>query len=99
MAPQDYHMLLSANRIRLSQGPKIHHTRPPADRPAGLRSMVAAFSFVPVSSRYCHIQVLWRLHKGGVGRLAKPMLSLRQVVAGSREEASRRINRRKDVIS
>jgi two-component system chemotaxis response regulator CheB len=31
VAPPDQHMLLSVDRIRLSQGPKIHHTRPAAD--------------------------------------------------------------------
>jgi hypothetical protein len=31
VAPPDRHMHLAASRIRLSQGPKIHHARPAAD--------------------------------------------------------------------
>ena len=31
VAPPDHHMLLEAGRIRLDQGPKVHHTRPAAD--------------------------------------------------------------------
>jgi two-component system chemotaxis response regulator CheB len=31
VAPPDHHMLLGADRIRLDQGPKVHHTRPAAD--------------------------------------------------------------------
>jgi two-component system chemotaxis response regulator CheB len=31
VAPPDHHMLLGRTRIRLSSGPKVHHTRPAAD--------------------------------------------------------------------
>ena len=31
IAPPDYHMYLGISSIRLSQGPKLHHTRPAAD--------------------------------------------------------------------
>ena len=31
VAPPDHHMLLGPDRIRLDQGPKVHHTRPAAD--------------------------------------------------------------------
>ena len=31
VAPPDRHMILGSSRIGLSQGPKIHHTRPAAD--------------------------------------------------------------------
>jgi two-component system chemotaxis response regulator CheB len=31
VAPPDYHMFLGHDRIRLNQGPKVHHTRPAAD--------------------------------------------------------------------
>jgi two-component system chemotaxis response regulator CheB len=31
VAPPDHHMLLEPDRIRLSQGPKVHFTRPAAD--------------------------------------------------------------------
>jgi two-component system, chemotaxis family, protein-glutamate methylesterase/glutaminase len=31
VAPPDHHMLLEPDRIRLSQGPKVHSTRPAAD--------------------------------------------------------------------
>jgi two-component system chemotaxis response regulator CheB len=31
VAPPDHHMSLEASRIRLSRGPKVHHTRPAAD--------------------------------------------------------------------
>jgi two-component system, chemotaxis family, protein-glutamate methylesterase/glutaminase len=31
VAPPDHHMLLGRDHIRLSQGPKVHHTRPAAD--------------------------------------------------------------------
>jgi two-component system, chemotaxis family, protein-glutamate methylesterase/glutaminase len=31
VAPPDHHMFLEPDRIRLSQGPKVHHTRPAAD--------------------------------------------------------------------
>jgi len=31
VAPPDHHMLLEPDRIRLSQGPKVHYTRPAAD--------------------------------------------------------------------
>ena len=31
VAPSDHHMLLEPDRIRLSQGPKVHYTRPAAD--------------------------------------------------------------------
>src|SRR4051794_33897394 len=31
VAPPDHHMLLEPGRIRLSQGPKVHRTRPAAD--------------------------------------------------------------------
>jgi two-component system, chemotaxis family, protein-glutamate methylesterase/glutaminase len=31
VAPPDHHMVLEHDRIRLSQGPKVHHTRPAAD--------------------------------------------------------------------
>lgn len=31
VAPPDHHMYLEMSRIRLSQGPKIHHTRPAVD--------------------------------------------------------------------
>jgi two-component system chemotaxis response regulator CheB len=31
VAPPDHHMLLELGRIHLSQGPKVHHTRPAAD--------------------------------------------------------------------
>jgi two-component system chemotaxis response regulator CheB len=31
VAPPDHHMFLEPDRIRLDQGPKIHHTRPAAD--------------------------------------------------------------------
>jgi two-component system, chemotaxis family, protein-glutamate methylesterase/glutaminase len=31
VAPPDHHMVLELDRIRLSQGPKVHHTRPAAD--------------------------------------------------------------------
>jgi hypothetical protein len=32
VAPPDHHMVLGPDRIRLDQGPKIHHTRPEDDR-------------------------------------------------------------------
>ncbi len=31
VAPPDHHMLLEPGRMRLSRGPKVHHTRPAAD--------------------------------------------------------------------
>jgi len=31
VAPPDHHMLLEPSRVRLNQGPKVHHTRPAAD--------------------------------------------------------------------
>jgi len=31
VAPPDYHMSLRPSKIRLSHGPKVHHTRPAAD--------------------------------------------------------------------
>jgi two-component system, chemotaxis family, protein-glutamate methylesterase/glutaminase len=31
VAPPDHHMVLGPDRIRLDQGPKVHHTRPAAD--------------------------------------------------------------------
>jgi two-component system chemotaxis response regulator CheB len=31
VAPPDHHMFLEPDRIRLDQGPKVHHTRPAAD--------------------------------------------------------------------
>jgi two-component system chemotaxis response regulator CheB len=31
VAPPDQHMVLEPVRIRLNQGPKVHHTRPAAD--------------------------------------------------------------------
>jgi two-component system, chemotaxis family, protein-glutamate methylesterase/glutaminase len=31
VAPPDYHMLVSRDRVRLDQGPKVRHTRPAAD--------------------------------------------------------------------
>jgi two-component system, chemotaxis family, protein-glutamate methylesterase/glutaminase len=31
VAPPDHHMILGYDRIRLNQGPKVHHTRPAAD--------------------------------------------------------------------
>jgi two-component system chemotaxis response regulator CheB len=31
VAPSDHHMSLEPDRIRLDQGPKVHHTRPAAD--------------------------------------------------------------------
>jgi two-component system, chemotaxis family, protein-glutamate methylesterase/glutaminase len=31
VAPPDHHMFLGPARIRLNQGPKVHHTRPAAD--------------------------------------------------------------------
>lgn len=31
VAPPDHHMLLESGKIRLSHGPKVHHTRPAAD--------------------------------------------------------------------
>jgi two-component system chemotaxis response regulator CheB len=31
VAPPDYHMILGADRIRLTYGPKVKHTRPAAD--------------------------------------------------------------------
>jgi len=31
VAPPDHHMVLGGGRIRLNQGPKIHHTRPAGD--------------------------------------------------------------------